>query len=202
MQARLSTAALLLLLVAMPQAASAQGMSPVPQPAPKPVTLTKQDVERLLVVLPQVAKEGAKFNRKNGGEADPRALRDSAEMQHIEGILKQHGLTMMDFAMQTAALVSTYLALSPEAFEAQLPHESDPEVQRILKDPNVSNEHKEAVRQQVKMAQENKELLRAQLTQLASEENKQVVRPVLERVKTVLDQVQKETGQSTPQGSP
>src|SRR5690606_37998059 len=107
-----------------------------------------------------------------------------------EAMLAKEGLTMMDFAMQMATLVSTYLALSPEAFEEQIPSEHNPEMKKVLQDPNVPREQKDALREQIRYAQENKEELRSQLTQLATEENKRVVRPYLDRVKKVLDEAQ------------
>src|SRR5690349_18132280 len=78
------------------------GLGPVPPggPAPKPVKLTTKDVERLIEVLPKVAKEGAKFIARQtpGAPQDPKAG-ESEEMKKIDSILSGQGLTMMDFAM-------------------------------------------------------------------------------------------------------
>jgi hypothetical protein len=164
---------------------------------PKPVELSTKDVERLLQILPQVARLGAEHNARMQREGEaPDAQNSSPEQAKLKQVLSANGLTMSEFASQTATLVTTYLALSPQALDEQLPHESSPEVQRVLRDPSVSPEEKEQVRQQVKAAQENKAQIRAQLNQMVTEHNKQVVTPLLPRVKAALDQARSEASKS------
>src|SRR4051812_17110819 len=80
--------------------APAMGPGQMPQPA----KLTTKDVERLLKVIPEVAKESAKHMTPGG--APPSQEEQRKQMEQVEVMLKAQGLTVLDFAQQMATLVS------------------------------------------------------------------------------------------------
>lgn len=175
--------------------ASAHAQSPRRSSAPgfgvQPPTLTKNDVQRLVKLLPELAKQSAEL------KSDPtQAMRPGStgmgqlpieDLARVEEMLKKHGYTFPVFLMQLTTLVSTYLALQPEDFDKQLPSEDSPEIKKVLDDPKVSEEKKASLRKKIQEAQANKELLRKQVTAFATEENKKVVRPMLSQVRKALE---------------
>jgi hypothetical protein len=149
-------------------------------------------VERLIKVMPELAKESGQLT------SDPsKTMRPGMggqlpidDLHKVEGMLKKHGYTFTEFLTQLTALVSTYLALEPEAFDKQLPSEKSPEVQRILNNPDVPQKDKDELKKQIAEAHKNKELIRTQVTAFATEDNKRVVRPLLARVRRALQQAE------------
>ena len=165
--------------------------------ATKAPKLTKADVEKLIKVIPELARESGKLksnpaqsmNPMGGGGMQNLPIED---LQRIESLLKKHNYTFPDFLMQMTTLVLTYVALKPEEFEKQLPSEDNPEIRKILDDPKVSASEKEAVRKQIKEVHTNKEILRKKLTAMITEEHKRVVKPMLSRVQRALETAEAE----------
>ncbi len=164
--------------------------------APQAPTLTKADVERLVKILPELAKQAGDLKsdpaaamRPGGAGMGKLPVED---LQRVEETLKKHGYTFPEFLMQLTALVSTYLALQPEEFDKQLPTEDSPEIKKVLDDPKVAKDKKEELRKQISEAHNNKELIRKQVTAFATEENKRVVRPLLARIRGALESAERE----------
>jgi hypothetical protein len=176
------------------QPAGPPAMTPAPMTSPmaQPVTLTRADVENLLELMPLVGKESARMSGSPMAPPGQMSPAQQQEMHKIEALLGKKGMSLVEFATKVGALVATYMVLDPQAFEEQMPREDSPEVARVLSDPSVPEEQKTAIRAQIKMAQENKEAIRAQMTSMASEENKKVVRPFLAKVKATLAAVRAE----------
>lgn len=191
-----SLRAILIGLTCLTLATAAHAQAPRSGFAPQAPKLTRADVERLVKLLPELAKQSGDL--KN----DPtQAMRPGAggmgklpveDLQRVEETLKKHGYTFPVFLMQLTALVSTYLALQPEEFDKQLPSEDSPEIKKVLDDPKVAKEKKEELRKQIKEAHANKELIRKQVTAFATEENKEVVRPLLSKVRGALEKAERE----------
>jgi len=170
-----------------------QGPPPMampPMPSPADVKLTKPDVEKLIKVLPQIAKESAKHRDKAptpglNVPADPEAL------ERLQGILAKEDMNMVDFSMKMMALVSAYLALTPEELEKNLPTSDNAQIKALLADPNVPAEQKQVIRQQAAMADQNRDALKAQIVAMASDHNKNVVKGMLPRVKKALEEAER-----------
>ena len=192
---RLVAVSFVCLCVCVATQAAAQGRGMPPGMPPAEVKLTKDAVKRLLKALPEVTREASARQAQQLGGASPGARPPQIspqEMQKMQAIFKKHGFTMEDFAMQVSALVATYLALNPEAFDKQLPNENKPEIKALLSSPDIPKEQKDAIRQQIAYAQQNKEAIRAQMTSLASDANKKVVKPFLAQVKKVFEAAEEE----------
>ncbi|MFC1609982.1 hypothetical protein ACFL6C_03420 [Myxococcota bacterium] len=191
---RIASGLLLGALVVSP--AFAQGpRRPAPGFAPQPPKLTTGDVERLIKVIPELAKESGNLRSDPSKAMSPGAMGQQLpveDLQRIEKLLQKHGYAFPEFLAQLTALVSTYLALDPGAFEKQLPTEDTPEIRKVLDDPKVSEEQKGKLRQEIAQTHANKELIRKQITALATEENKRVVRPLLAKVKRALETAERE----------
>jgi hypothetical protein len=187
---------LISVMVATAALAQSPRRSPAAGFAPQAPKLTKPDVERLVKLLPELARQSGDL------KSDPtQAMRPGSggmgqlpveDLQRVEVLLKKHGYTFPVFLMQLTALVSTYLALQPEEFDKQLPTESSPEIKKVLDDPKVAQEKKDQLRKQIKEAHANKELIRKQVTAFATEENKKVVRPLLSKVRRALESAERE----------
>ncbi len=166
--------------------------------SPIQIELTTDTVTRIISALPEVTKAAAKHQSQfmsgltggAGTTGQPRLTPE--ETAALRAIFAKHGFAMEEFAMQVSALLATYLVLSPEAFEKQLPSEDKPEIRAILTDPAVPQEQKETIRKQIQFARANKDKIRSQLAQLASDENKAVVRPLLASVRKAFDTAQAE----------
>jgi hypothetical protein len=186
---------LIVLLVSVSMAVSAS-----PEPGspftPKAPALTRADVDKLVRILPELAKQSGELRvdpalaMRPGGSGLARL--PTEDIERVEKILSKHGYTFPQFLMQLTTLVSTYIALKPQAFDDQLPTEKSPEIKKILDDPEVSETRKTELRAQIRDAQANKELLRNQITAFVSEENKRVVRPLLGKVRGALEAAKKE----------
>ncbi len=169
--------------------------------APKAPTLTRADVEKLIVVIPELARESGKLKGIGSGMGPMGPLGGGGlqqqvpieDIERVEKLLNKHGLTFPEFFMQLTTLLSTYLALKPDEFEKQLPNEETPEIKAILDDPKVLEKQKQAIRQQLQATQANKEVIRTQLMQLATNENKKVVRPLLAQVERALKMAEEES---------
>jgi len=185
-------------LFAVPNLAVAQGIGGPRRGGGLPpiqIKLTKDSVQRLLVAIPEITKHTSKQQAKMfQSMGNPMAMPElpPEEIQKLHTIFVKHGFTIEEFAMQVSALVATYLALSPDALDKQLPSKDKPEIQAILTNPKIPEAQKDALRAQIAFAQQNKGKIRKQLTALASEHNKKVVRPMLSRVQTVFEQAAKE----------
>lgn len=179
-------------LLSMAGAARAQELSPF---APTPPTLTRADVEKLVVAIPELAKESNALNLGGSAVAGPdgQPMPSPEDMKRVETLLGKYGFTLPDFFMKMTVLVSVYLALKPEEFERQLPREDSPEVQRLLKDPKVSDADKAAIKAEIAGVQGKKEMMRAQLMTFATEENKATVKPMLAKVQQALEIAEKES---------
>jgi hypothetical protein len=157
------------------------------------IALTRDSVERILAALPEITSKTsahqAQFMGNLTGGLGPGGAPQLTpeEINELRAIFTRHGFTMEEFAMQVSALLATYLILSPEAFEKQLPSEDKPEVQAILNDPSISAEKKKSVRSRIAFARENKDKIREQLAALASPENQKVVKPLLPKVKQAFE---------------
>ncbi len=163
---------------------------------PFQIKLTKDSVTRLIAALPEVTRTASKHQSQfmsglTGGAGPAGAPRLTAEeMDALRAIFAKHGFSMEEFAMQVSALLATYLILSPDAFDKQLPSEEKPEIRAILTDPNIPQEQKDTIRKQIQFARANKEQIRAQLQSLATAENKAVVKPMLAQVRKAFDAAQ------------
>jgi len=164
------------------------GMAP-----PAPPVLTKSDVDKLVVAIPEIAKAGGELgtNASMGPNGVPQPSPEDAKK--LEALLDRYGFTFTDFFMKMTVLMSTYMALRPDEFDRQMPSEKNPEVQKVLNDPAVPEADKAALRKQVADIQANKETLRLQLTTLATEENKAVVKPMLAKVQKALEVAEAES---------
>ncbi len=163
--------------------------------APKIPTLTKSDVDRLLRVLPVLAKETGRLSSDPTTSMAPGNSPQQMpveDLKIIEELLRKHGYAFDTFLVHLSTVVSTYMALSPEAFDKQLPTEQTPGISEMLADPKTPQEQKDAMRKQIAEAHANKELLRQQLTSMVSSENKKVVQPMLAEVKKALDSAETE----------
>jgi len=96
------------------------------------------------------------------------------------------------YFLRLSALLATYLILAPEAFERQLPSEDKPEIAAILNDPGVPQEQKDAMRKQIRFARQNRGKIRDQLAQLASDNNKKVVAPLLPKIRKAFEAAEAE----------
>lgn len=181
----------------------AQGPRRAPPPGPPagmgpgaPV-LTRQDVEKLVVVIPELARESGNMSANppvNAMGAIGQANAGNVpieDIERVEKLLLKYGYTFPDFFVKLSVLLSTYMALKPEEFDKQLPTEETPAIKRILEDPEVTAEQKKAIREQLAITQENKEALRAQFLQHATDENKKVVKPLLAKVEQALKVAEK-----------
>lgn len=170
------------------------------------IELTADSVTRIITALPEVTKAASKhqaqFMSGLTGGAGPAGVPPLTpeETEALRAIFTKHGFTMEEFALQVYTLLATYLILSPEAFEKQLPNENKPEIRAVLTDPNIPQEQKDNIRKQIQFAQANKDKIRAQLDQLATEENKAVVRPVLPAVRKAIEAAEAEA--RNPKKSP
>lgn len=162
--------------------------------APKAPTLTRAGVEKLIIVIPELAKESSKLKGKGAGMGPmgpfggggPQQAPPIEDIERVEKMLNKHGLTFPEFFMQLTTLLSTYLALKPDELDKQMPNENTPEIKALLDDPNIPEKQKQAIRQQLKATQVNKEAIRTKLMQLVTDENKKVVRPLLAQVERAL----------------
>lgn len=178
---------------------AAQGPRKPPPPSMTPArpTLTRRDVEKLVVLIPELARESGNMSAKTPVSAMGAIGQASAgnvpieDIERVEKLLLKYGYTFPDFFMKLNALLSTYLALMPNEFDKQLPSEETPDIKRLLEDPNVTAEQKKSIREQLAITRKNKEAIRAQLLQLATDENKKVVKPLLSRVEKALSTAEK-----------
>jgi hypothetical protein len=166
------------------------GMMPPPgmdMAPPTPPPLTKQDVEKLVVAIPEIAKAGGELSSATSMGPDGPAQPSPEDAKKIEAMLAKYGFSFSDFFVKMTVLMSTYMALRPDEFDRQMPSEKSPEVQKMLADPTISDADKAAVKKQIADIQANKEALRMQLTNLATDENKAIVKPMLAKVQKALE---------------
>lgn len=198
--ARGVTIVALMLVTTLPTTLLAQGPRRTGGPSlgAMEIKLTKDSVERMLAALPEITQQTsahqAQFMGSLTGSAPaggmPQLKPD--DLKKLRAIFEKHGFTMEEFAMQVSALLATYLILSPEAFQRQLPNEEKPEVRAILTDPNIPQAQKDGIRKQIAFARENQEKIREQLRPLATPENQAVVKPLLPQVEKAFLQAEQE----------
>ena len=166
---------------------SGPGALPSGLDTPPAPPLTKADVEKLVAVIPEMAKTAGELSASAAPGPEGPTQPSPEDTRKIEALLNKYGFTFSDYLVKMTVLTSTYMTLRPDEFDRQVPSEQSPEVQKILSDPRVPDADKAALKKQVADMQANKEPLRAQLTKLATEENKTVVRPMLAKVQKALE---------------
>ncbi len=201
---RLPAAACLVLALTLPLPATAQGPRAATPAMPTPPTLTAEQIDRLVRAIPELARESGAIQGPGGGLAPAAAATPEAtaeNLERIDKVLKKHGFTFPDFVMQLNAMIAAYLVLSPADFDRQLPNEQTPAIQQILSDPTVPDDKKAELRRELAELQKNKDLIRRQLTSFASEENKKLVKPQLEKIRAALAAAEKESEKARARGA-
>lgn len=164
---------------------------------PSSIELSKAKLQKLLQALPEVAEVGARYSGQfmnNLGNPSPQMREPpKKDIKKMQDILAKHGFNLMQFATYMSTLIATYVSISPQAFDAMIPSLDDPQVEKVLENPSVSAKRKKQLKQQVQAAQKNKSTIRDQLRQLATDQNKKVVRSMLPKVKRVLERVRKQS---------
>jgi len=200
----------LLLLLSVPSHGYAQGprKSQFGSMPPIEIKLTADSVARLLKALPEITKktsahQGQFMGNLTGGAGPGGAPQlTPQEVAELRAIFTRYGFSMEEFAMQVSALLATYLTLSPEALDRQLPNENKPEVRALLTDPSIPQEQKDAIRSQIRFAHANKAKIREQLSQLATPANQKVVKPFLPKVRKAFDLAEAEARKAMQQKKP
>ncbi len=157
---------------------------------PPPVKLSAADVERLIIIVPELAKSSAGMRGANPMAPGPGAQpgpQNVEELRRVEALLAKHGTTFPDFFMQLTTLIATYFVLQPAELDKMLPSEKSAEARRILDDPAVAAERKQALREQIARDRGQADTLRTQLATLATADNKKVVKPYLAKIKAALE---------------
>jgi hypothetical protein len=171
---------------------------------PKPPTLSSVDVERLIALIPALAREGSAMKPGTGSPLGGAAGTDGLpveQLEKLEALLKKHGYTFPEFVMSLNALIATYIALVPEELDKQLPTENTPQIRKILDDPNVPAEQKEELRKQIAGVLANKGAIRQQIIAFATEENKRVVKPMLPKLKAAFASAESASRQAEADGA-
>ena len=171
-----------------------------------PLTLKKERVERLLKMIPELARATAQYQGQflsslaAPGGAGTLPEISNPEMERLQKIYVKHGFTLEEFIMELSVLVATYFALDKEAFAAMLPSEDKPEIKAMLNNPQVSAAQKEQMRAQIKQARLNQGELRKYLEAQTTPANMAVLKPMLPSIRGVFSEVEKLT--RTPPKAP
>ncbi len=184
----------------LPQRSSQPGMQgPRGQMPPMNIKLTDASVKKLLVVLPALSAVRLKHRKSNdpsggmmGGMPGGSAI-NKEEFKAVSRLLKKHDMRMDEFGMQVSALMATYMIMDPKAADAMLPTLEKPQIKKMLADPKVPQEQKDALRMQITMLQKNKGMMLQQFAQLATPENRAVVSRHLPAVRKLFAEMEKDS---------
>ena len=155
--------------------------------------LSKQSINRLIAVIPELAEKTSTQQLQLMGPvagSAPSSISDS-ELEVLNAVYSKHGFTLEEFAMQISALMATYFVVNPAAFESIMPSETNPLVKRRLEDPAVPATQKEALRKQIDYIKENKALFMKQFESTTDNANRKLVKSMLPKIKAALSRAQK-----------
>lgn len=175
--------------------------------AAAPLTLKKERIERLLKMIPELARATAQYQGQflsslaAPGGAGTLPQISNPEMERLQKIYAKHGFTLEEFIMELSVLVATYFALDKEAFAAMLPSEDKPEIKAMLSNPEITPAQKEQIRAQIKQARLKQGELRKYLEAQTTPANMAVLKPMLPKVRGVFREVEKLT-RAAPKAAP
>ena len=160
---------------------------------PAIVQLSEQSINRLIKVIPELAKNTSsqQLQLMSSMAGPAQATMSDSELEALNAIYSKHGFTLEEFAMQISALMATYFVVEPKAFETMMPSPHNPLVQLNLEDPSVSTQQKEALRKQIAYVAQNKALFLEQFRATTDQHNQKLVRKMLPRIQKALDRAQK-----------
>ncbi|MCK5689821.1 hypothetical protein KAI87_11155 [Myxococcota bacterium] len=170
----------------------APGMAPGMAPSMAPgqsIKLKSSDLKAILEILPEVAKAGAELSSPMG--RSPNSAVAQEKLLIIQKILEKYEMNPTEFFLKYSTMMLTWMAISKPAFDLHILHKNDPIFDKLMQDPKLPAEQKEAIQTQLAFMLQNEEAVYQQLTQSVTPHNRMVVGAWLGKIDKAITDLQK-----------